>query len=372
METSRLTEYEESEEPAVTTVPSEQQEGTSAANTSEPVDNFQEENSDFLKAWRKSSQERPLRVLICGQGGVGKSTLINHLLQLEGEKRAKEGIRGGATTKAVSKYETTTKSGVKVCLFDSPGFGDVDTRDETTIAMMEDKTEKKLDMVFYCISLNGSARVQQGDVQAIKKVTQVFTDKIWKNAVIVLTFANIFEERVTNIEEYNATISRITEKVQQVLKNDARVREEIVTKIPIITAGHMEPVLKYEAKECKSMDGWDNRLFLEALKQVNPALLPALFEARFGWKDAVAALGGGGGGAVMGTGVGMGIGALIGAPFGGPAGAAVGAVVGGGIGAGVGGAGGAGTGFLTFQAVKVRSVLQVKYEKWKLRRKSTS
>lgn len=337
---------------------------TSATNTS---GNAQEdENTDFLQAWRKSSQERPLRVLICGQGGVGKSTLINQLLQLEGEGRAEEGIKGGAMTTAVSKYETTTKSGVKVCLFDSPGFGDVDIKDETTIAMMVHKTEKKLDMFFYCIGLNGSARVQQGDVQAIKKVTGVFTEKIWKNAIIVLTFANVFEERVANVEEYTATISRITEKVRQVLRNDARVSEDIVTKIPLLTAGHTEPVLKYEAEECQSMDGWDNRLFLEALKKVDPKVLPALFEARFGWKDVVAALGGGGGGAAVGAGAGVGAGALIGAPFGGPIGAAIGAAVGGGIGAGVGGAGGAGTGFLVFQAVKIRSVLRVKYEKWKL------
>ena len=80
-----------------------------------------------------------------------------------------------------------------------------------------------------------------------------------------------------------------------------------------MTAGHTEPTLKYyEAEECRSMDGWDNRLFLEALKQVNPRVLPALFEARFGWKDTMAAQGGGGGGAVVGAGVGVGIGALIG------------------------------------------------------------
>ena len=380
METSRLTEEHEesdgSEEPDITTDPNEkcneQEQGTSAANIGEPVEDAQEENSDFLQAWRKSSQDRPLRVLVCGLGGAGKTTLINRLLQLEGQGQAEEGTMGRATTTAVSKYETTTKSGVKVCVFDTPGFGDTDVRDETTIAMMEDKTEKKLDMVFYCISLNGPARVQEGDVQAITKMTHVFKDKIWENAVIVLTFANVFEERVANVEEYKATISQITEKVRQVLKNEARVREEIVAQLPIITAGHTEPTLKYEAEECESMEGWDNRLFLEALKQVDPDLLPALFAARFGWKDAVAALGGGGGGAVVGGGAGAVIGALIGVPFGGPAGAAVGAVVGGGIGAGMGGAGGAGTGFLVYQKVKIISILRVKYEKWKLRRRSTS
>ena len=111
METSRLIDSD------VTTVTNEQQQVTSAANTSEPVENVQEEeNSGLLQAWRVSSQERPLRVLICGLSGVGKSTLINRLLQLEGKGRAEEGIMGGATATVVSEYETTTKSGVKVCL----------------------------------------------------------------------------------------------------------------------------------------------------------------------------------------------------------------------------------------------------------------
>jgi ribosome biogenesis GTPase A len=41
-----------------------------------------------MEEWKKVAQERPLRVMVCGLGGVGKSTLINRLLQLEeGEKR---------------------------------------------------------------------------------------------------------------------------------------------------------------------------------------------------------------------------------------------------------------------------------------------
>ena len=167
--------------------------------------------SDFLLAWKESSQERPLRVLVCGLGGVGKTTLINRLLQLEGdEERGKE----ETTTTAVLKYETTTtKTGVKVCIFDTPGFNNADMRDETIIAMMEDKTEKKLDMVFYCIALNSPTRVQQGDVRSMRTLTQVFTQNMWKQAVIVLTFANVFEEQVKSGEEYRATIAQVITKV---------------------------------------------------------------------------------------------------------------------------------------------------------------
>ena len=370
-------ETDESEEPDITMDPNEEKEEEEEETEGSPANSESVEDaltdSDFMQAWREAAKERPLRVLVCGLGGVGKSTLINRLLRLKkNETGAKEGMGGKATTLVVSRYETTTETGIKVYLYDSPGFGDTDMSNEEIIAMMVDETEKKLDMVFYCISLNGSARVQQEDVRAIRIMTQAFTDEIWKKAVIVLTFANVFEERVENAEEYKATISRITEKVQQVLRKDAHVREEIVAQVPIITAGHTEPTLKYETEECTSKGGgWDNRLFLEALSQVDPAVLPALFEVRWSWKDALAALGGGGGGAAVGTGVGAGIGALVGA-IGGPAGAAVGAVVGGGIGAGVGGAGGAGTGLLVFQMVKIKSHLKIKYKKWQMKRKLPS
>lgn len=83
-----------------------------------------------MEEWKKVAEERPLRIIVCGLGGVGKSTLINRLLQLEeGEKWAEEGRSGGATTSVVMKFEKITKSGIKICLFDTPGFGDIDITD---------------------------------------------------------------------------------------------------------------------------------------------------------------------------------------------------------------------------------------------------
>ena len=59
----------------------------------------------------------------------------------KGEKRKS----GGENTTVVSKYETTTnKSGVKVCIFDTPGFNNANVRDETIIAMMEDRDGEEI------------------------------------------------------------------------------------------------------------------------------------------------------------------------------------------------------------------------------------
>ena len=258
-----------------------------------------------MDAWRQAAKGKQLRVLISGLGGVGKSTLINQLLRLKQEgERAKEG-RGGATTFVVSKHERTTEKGMKVCLFDAPGFGDLDIEDEDIIAMMEKETEKRLDVVFYCISLSGPCRVQREDAKAAKTMTRAFGANIWRKAVIVLTFANVLEANVKNKAEYETTITRIQEAVRQALRKDPLISEEIIAQLPIVTAGHAKQILKYEAEECKSLEGWGNRLFLKALEQIDPDIVPTLFEARYNWKDL-------GVGSIIGAGVGIVIGAVVG------------------------------------------------------------
>ena len=89
--------------------------------------------------------------------------------------------------------------------------------DEEVVAKIKLKTESKIDLLFYCISLEGPARVEQGDVKAIMIITHVFSNEIWDKAVIVLTFANTLEEKATNASKYKEVVSCITEKVRDVL-----------------------------------------------------------------------------------------------------------------------------------------------------------
>ena len=313
-------------------------------DTSQSSVNLSTEDLRELKAWKKIARNSPLRVMVRGLGGAGKSTLVNTLLQLEGddeqakagkkgkarkERQERKGKKGKATTLVVSKHEKTTKSGIKVCFFDTPGLDDPDLDDDEIVARMEKETEKKLDIVFYCLSLGGPARVQGGDIKAMKLLTQAFGSRIWKKTMIVLTFANHLERDMVNKEQYDEVIRNITETIKNVLKKKAFVKGDIIEDIPIVTAGYKHPVLKYE--EDKYKGGWEDHLFVEALRQVNPSMLPALFEVRLCWKDLQATLGGMSGGAAVGVGVGAGVGAVFGEILG-PIGGAVGA----GIGAGVG------------------------------------
>ena len=208
-------------------------------------------------------------------------------------------------------------------------------------------------------------------MQAIKIMTAAFSSEIWTKSVIVLTFANELEKKIDNEIKYKEAITSVQEKVKQVLRKDVHMKEEIISQLPIVTAGHTEPILKYEAEECQAVGGWDNRLFLKALEQVDPQVFPTLFEVRWSWKDLGVALGGGGSGAAIVGGTGAGLGTVCGAPLG-PIGAGIGALIGGGIGAGIGVIGGAGIGVLVFQLMKIKSILKIKHKKWQLKRKRSA
>ena len=147
------------------------------------------------------------------------------------------------------------------------------------------------------------------------------------------------------------------------------MKADIAKAVPIVTAGYKHPVLKYEAGKYKG--GWEDHLFVEALRQVNPSMFPALFEVRLCWKDLQAALGGMSGGVAVGVGVGAGVGAVFGEILG-PIGAAVGAGIGAGVGAVIGGVSGVGVGTATFHVVGIKHILRIKYKKWKLKRAESS
>lgn len=318
----------------------------------------------LLEQWKDASQDRPPRIMVCGRGGIGKSTLINRLLKLTDEaKQAREGLEGRLTTSGVQSYEKINERGIKICLFDTPGFGDPNLNNTDIIAMMERETKKNLDLVLYCISLSGSARLEKSDVKAMKLLTEVFTSSIWKKTMVVFTFANHLEKQKSNAEEYRRVINEISNNTKDALRNKAKVADDIVSELPFVTAGHTEMQLQYEAEECPD---WEDRLFLKILERVDPDLLPAFFEVRWSWRDAVAALGGGGGGVTAGATCGVLIGAAVGA-VGGPPGIALGAGIGAGVGAGIGAVGGAGTGVVTSQLLKIKHILKIKYVKWKLR-----
>lgn len=152
----------------------------------------------FDAAQQKAIEELGLaNILISGQTGVGKSTLINSVLRVP---VAEEGT-GKPVTEHVRRYQ---KDGIPVAIYDTPGIElgqakkDVIREYKKTIAATRaGKPEDLIHVAWYCIDA-GQARVQDYDLEIIRALA----DEV--EVVLVLTQC-VDDERADALERVIAT-----------------------------------------------------------------------------------------------------------------------------------------------------------------------
>lgn len=315
-----------------------------------------EETREARQEWDAISTRRPPKIMVAGLGGVGKSTLINHMFGRV-EKVAEEGsgFSGRATTKVVGCYRHRMQNGVEAILFDTPGFGDKAINKHRIIAEMKVETETVLDLLLYCISIETrSSRVTEADLQAIRLLTNVFGVSLWKNAMFVLTFANEACKRWEKHQYFELT--RVIEEDLRKYLKEFRIPEH--SQIPVVTAGHTD--LKIEPHEDEE---WLKRLFALCVLRINPSAVTALLKGRLTKAQFFLLLGAGAG--VVGIGAllialfgPLGVGIELGLSLGlGTAGGAIGGV-----------AGGAGTAGVMYNIGSLRDQLKVMWHEGKVKK----
>ena len=198
----------------------------------------------------------PLRVLVVGAPGVGKSSLINRLL---GSCVAKEGDSGLLTTMVVQKYSRTI-NGVSIEMFDTPGLQDPEKKDAEVIQEIAKATNHEVDLILYCVSMRGS--ITNADVTGVELLTRAFGNSIWKNAVFVLTFADqvssdVYENRLSSMRR---VLCRHTEKIASI-KN-----------VPVVAA----------CDDDLQFTNWPQRLLEVTTARVKAVATPALLQVRYG------------------------------------------------------------------------------------------
>ena len=131
-----------------------------------------------------------LGILVIGETGAGKSTLINNLL---GKEVAEVGETIEPGTLAVTPYELSVE-GVPVVVYDTPGLDDAridEEEEEKYLEIMKSLlVRNKIHLVIYCFQMMNRIR---------RSLTRTFKayDKIgvpWNQSIIALTFSDKEED----------------------------------------------------------------------------------------------------------------------------------------------------------------------------------
>ena len=182
---------------------------------------------------------RPIRILITGKTGTGKSALINGII---GANVSKEGDELNPTTSKVEEHKRIVR-GVPMLVYDSPGLQDGTENEKAYILDMEKKC-KKVDLVLYTVSMMDQRVIMKvGDVEAMTKLTIAFGKEFWRRAMLVLTFANQVrdaknpEDSTSNQVFFEKRLQIWKDKLLDVMKK-LNVTEEVAKGIPIVPAGY--------------------------------------------------------------------------------------------------------------------------------------
>ena len=118
--------------------------------------------------------KKPVKILITGKTGTGKSALINGVVGAEVAEEGEGLKRGTAEVHAIEHI----KNDVKIVIWDTPGLQDSVEEGEVYLEKMQSAGCADADLVLYCTKMDDT-RLRLDDIQAITKLTQRFGKEIW-------------------------------------------------------------------------------------------------------------------------------------------------------------------------------------------------
>ena len=144
-------------------------------------------------------------ILVIGETGAGKSTLINNLL---GQEVATVGHTLESETVEVKAHELSVE-GVPVVVYDTPGMDDTnrDEDEEEHLEMMKSLlARRKIHLVIYCLKMT-ETRMRRGIIQTFRQYHKIGVP--WERTVITITFADKEKDSTSKFVQMQQQVKKI-------------------------------------------------------------------------------------------------------------------------------------------------------------------
>ena len=222
-------------------------------------------------------ESKSVNIFITGKTGTGKTTLVNSLV---GNIVSQEGTSLDPGTTNVSRYRYKLGE-IAVNVWDTPGLQD-GTGQEAEYVRDISRRWKKIDLFVYCVRMSETRFVSGNpDIISMRLLDETLGSSIWKNALLVLSFANDVVNLGTTrglqgeaLEEYfEGKVEDWKDQLHLVLQEEIGVPEEIVESIDVVPAGYHRRLQLLPNGEC-----WMSRLWLKALAACSSRAQPAFIK----------------------------------------------------------------------------------------------
>uniref|UniRef100_A0A1X7V7I6 AIG1-type G domain-containing protein n=1 Tax=Amphimedon queenslandica TaxID=400682 RepID=A0A1X7V7I6_AMPQE len=239
--------------------------------------------SDIIQSYITPTKGRELKIVVVGEAGQGKSTLINGLL---GKEVANEGDQFDAGTAEI-KYYNLNQNGISVKIWDTPGFGfGSEEEDQKMVEQLRRSDCFPHDLALFCFRMDGTRFPTRVHTTTVKILTQVFGRKFWEHTVFILTFANALSQLCPKNEEldefFSNRICMLEEKIHAMLRKTVDgLSDDEVEKIRAIPVGSYKKG-GYDPNDpwrLPDREDWFLWFWIECTEHIRQASFRALLQA---------------------------------------------------------------------------------------------
>ena len=216
-------------------------------------------------------------VLVVGETGTGKSTLVNNLM---GKDVVVEGGTFDSQTATITKHIVEVE-GVTVALYDTPGLGDTrGTEDDVYLGKMKDTLKgDTISLVIYCLKLS-ETRMRASLIRTFQEFNKIGVK--WEMTIIALTFADFVPVPYSVCQKpgfqegqfFNDRLAEMQLCIRRTLRERVKVAAQVASDVTC------RPSTSDPIERLMNGDRWFVPFWLEVLELLTPGAAMQFLEMR--------------------------------------------------------------------------------------------